>query len=133
MPSYAMAEPGPQNSLDHHGYSDDARIPGSTSCSSAPSTYAESGLGSLDEARARQQVVHAGALDRYGLQDRALAGGKEFPNIGCDLEIIPNERLVWTDALLAGYRLGAASSIRPVSLDNVPNAGVYRFGPVAEG
>jgi uncharacterized protein YndB with AHSA1/START domain len=28
--------------------------------------------------------------------------GKEFPNIGCDLEIIPNERLVWTDALLAG-------------------------------
>jgi Activator of Hsp90 ATPase homolog 1-like protein len=59
--------------------------------------------------------------------------GKEFPNIGCDLEIIPNERLVWTDALLAGYRLGAASSIRHVSLDNVPNAGVYRFGPVAEG
>jgi hypothetical protein len=28
---------------------------------------------------------------------------------------------------------GAASSIRHVSLDNVPNAGVYRFGPVAEG
>jgi uncharacterized protein YndB with AHSA1/START domain len=30
--------------------------------------------------------------------------GKEFPNIGCYLEIIPNERLVWTDALLPGYR-----------------------------
>jgi len=30
--------------------------------------------------------------------------GKEFPNVGCYLEIIPNERLVWTDALLPGYR-----------------------------
>jgi uncharacterized protein YndB with AHSA1/START domain len=30
--------------------------------------------------------------------------GKEFPNIGCYLEVIPNERLVWTDALLPGYR-----------------------------
>jgi uncharacterized protein YndB with AHSA1/START domain len=30
--------------------------------------------------------------------------GQEFPNVGCYLEIIPNERLVWTDALLPGYR-----------------------------
>jgi uncharacterized protein YndB with AHSA1/START domain len=30
--------------------------------------------------------------------------GKEFPNIGCYLEVVPNERLVWTDALLPGYR-----------------------------
>lgn len=30
--------------------------------------------------------------------------GKEFPNIGCFLEVVPNERLVWTDALLPGYR-----------------------------
>jgi uncharacterized protein YndB with AHSA1/START domain len=30
--------------------------------------------------------------------------GEEFPSIGCYLEIIPNERLVWTDALLPGYR-----------------------------
>jgi len=30
--------------------------------------------------------------------------GKEFPNIGCFLEIVRNERLVWTDALLPGYR-----------------------------
>jgi uncharacterized protein YndB with AHSA1/START domain len=30
--------------------------------------------------------------------------GQEFPNIGCYLEIIPNERLVFTDALLPGYR-----------------------------
>jgi uncharacterized protein YndB with AHSA1/START domain len=30
--------------------------------------------------------------------------GQEFPNIGCYLEIVPNERLIWTDALLPGYR-----------------------------
>ncbi|MEO7794531.1 MAG: SRPBCC family protein [Thermoanaerobaculia bacterium] len=30
--------------------------------------------------------------------------GVEFPNSGCYLEIIPQERLVWTDALLPGYR-----------------------------
>lgn len=30
--------------------------------------------------------------------------GDEFPNVGCYLEIVPNERLVWTDALLPGYR-----------------------------
>lgn len=30
--------------------------------------------------------------------------GQSFPNIGCYLEIVPSERLVWTDALLPGYR-----------------------------
>jgi len=30
--------------------------------------------------------------------------GQEFPNIGCYLEIVPNERLVFTDTLLPGYR-----------------------------
>ncbi|ARQ02186.1 SRPBCC family protein [Pseudorhodoplanes sinuspersici] len=30
--------------------------------------------------------------------------GQEFPNIGCFLDIVPNERLIWTDALLPGYR-----------------------------
>ncbi|MBI1188840.1 MAG: polyketide cyclase, partial [Alphaproteobacteria bacterium] len=30
--------------------------------------------------------------------------GEEFPNMGCYLEIVPNQRLVWTDALLPGYR-----------------------------
>jgi Activator of Hsp90 ATPase homolog 1-like protein len=29
---------------------------------------------------------------------------KDFPNTGCYLEVVPNERLVWTDALLPGYR-----------------------------
>jgi uncharacterized protein YndB with AHSA1/START domain len=30
--------------------------------------------------------------------------GKEFPNNGCYLEVIENERLVWTTALGAGFR-----------------------------
>jgi len=30
--------------------------------------------------------------------------GQEHPNIGCYLEVVENERLAWTDALLPGYR-----------------------------
>jgi uncharacterized protein YndB with AHSA1/START domain len=30
--------------------------------------------------------------------------GQEFPGAGCYLEVVPRERLVWTDALLPGYR-----------------------------
>lgn len=30
--------------------------------------------------------------------------GEEFPNYGCYLEIVPNERLIFTDTLLPGFR-----------------------------
>jgi uncharacterized protein YndB with AHSA1/START domain len=30
--------------------------------------------------------------------------GQEFPNLGCYLEIIPNEKLIWTNALQPGFR-----------------------------
>ena len=30
--------------------------------------------------------------------------GKDYPNEGCYLEVVPKERLVWTDALAPGYR-----------------------------
>lgn len=30
--------------------------------------------------------------------------GQEYPNVGCYLDIVPNERLIWTDTLLPGYR-----------------------------
>ncbi len=30
--------------------------------------------------------------------------GQEFPNEGCYLEVVPQERLVWTDCLQAGFR-----------------------------
>jgi uncharacterized protein YndB with AHSA1/START domain len=45
--------------------------------------------------------------------------GKEFTNIGCFLEVVPNTRLVTTDALLPGYRpsekpfMSAVISIEP--------------------
>jgi uncharacterized protein YndB with AHSA1/START domain len=30
--------------------------------------------------------------------------GQDYPNVGCFLEVVPNQRLVWTDALLPGFR-----------------------------
>jgi uncharacterized protein YndB with AHSA1/START domain len=30
--------------------------------------------------------------------------GQAFPNLGCLLEVVPNERLVWTSALVEGFR-----------------------------
>jgi uncharacterized protein YndB with AHSA1/START domain len=36
--------------------------------------------------------------------------GQEFPNLGCYLEVIPNERLVWTSALAPGFRPIPASA-----------------------
>lgn len=36
--------------------------------------------------------------------------GSSFPNTGCYLEIIPNRKLVWTNALLPGYRPSLATS-----------------------
>ncbi len=38
--------------------------------------------------------------------------GQEFPGSGCYLEVIANEKLVWTNALLPGYR--------PVTVAGVP-------------
>ena len=36
--------------------------------------------------------------------------GVEFPNAGCYLDVEPNEKLVWTNALLPGYRPSVASA-----------------------
>jgi uncharacterized protein YndB with AHSA1/START domain len=30
--------------------------------------------------------------------------GENFPNLGCYLEVIPNQQLIWTSALQPGYR-----------------------------
>lgn len=38
--------------------------------------------------------------------------GEEFPNVGCYLEVVTNERLVWTDALEPGFR-PASSKAEP--------------------
>ena len=35
--------------------------------------------------------------------------GDEFPNVGCYLEVVPKQRLVWTDALHPGFRPASAA------------------------
>lgn len=37
--------------------------------------------------------------------------GQEFPNLGCYLEVLPNRRLVWTNALAPGFRPVPASAV----------------------
>lgn len=42
--------------------------------------------------------------------------GEKFPNLGCYLEVIKNEKLVWTDSLHPGFRPA-----------NVPVSGAHMF------
>lgn len=44
--------------------------------------------------------------------DIATASGQDSPNLGCILEVIPMERLVWTSMLFPGYR--------PAVFDDIP-------------
>ena len=46
--------------------------------------------------------LQPGGIFRTVMQ--APAGGEEIKNVACYLEIVPNERLVWTDTLLPGWR-----------------------------
>ena len=45
--------------------------------------------------------LYPGGLFRTTMQSPE---GAEFPNAGCYLELVPLEKLVWTNALLPGYR-----------------------------
>ncbi len=44
--------------------------------------------------------------------DIAVKDGPEVPNLGCFLEVVPMERLVWTSMLFPGYR--------PAVFDDIP-------------
>ena len=44
--------------------------------------------------------------------DIAVANGPEIPNVGCVLEVVPMQRLVWTSMLFPGYR--------PAVFDDIP-------------
>lgn len=37
--------------------------------------------------------------------------GERFPNVGCYLEVVPGRRLTWTNALEAGFRPAATTSV----------------------
>jgi uncharacterized protein YndB with AHSA1/START domain len=41
--------------------------------------------------------------------------GEKFPNLGCYLDIVENRRLVWTDALLPGFRPSLAKPMNSFS------------------
>jgi uncharacterized protein YndB with AHSA1/START domain len=44
--------------------------------------------------------------------DIAVGDGREVPNVGCVLDVVPTERLVWTSMLFPGYR--------PAVFDDIP-------------
>ncbi|MDQ6636029.1 MAG: SRPBCC family protein [Gemmatimonadota bacterium] len=57
--------------------------------------------------------------------DIAVADGPEIPNLGCVLEVIPMERLVWTSMLFPGYR--------PAVFDDIPITAIMTMESVGTG
>lgn len=55
----------------------------------------------------------------------ATADGQEFPNLGCFLEAIPEERLVWTSMLFPGFR--------PAVFDDIPITAIVTMESVGSG
>ncbi|MBP7141008.1 MAG: SRPBCC domain-containing protein [Opitutaceae bacterium] len=51
--------------------------------------------------------------------DIVTADGRECPNLGCILEAIPMERLVWTSMLFPGYR--------PAVFDDIPITAIMKM------
>ena len=57
--------------------------------------------------------------------DIATAEGHEVPNLGCVLEAVPMERLVWTSMLFPGYR--------PAVFDEIPITAVITMESAGTG
>jgi len=57
--------------------------------------------------------------------DIATADGHEVPNLGCFLEVVPMERLVWTSMLFPGYR--------PAVFDDIPITAIMTMESVGTG
>jgi len=55
----------------------------------------------------------------------ATADGQEFPNLGCFLDVVPMERLVWTSMLFPGYR--------PAVFDDIPITAIVTMETVGTG
>lgn len=55
----------------------------------------------------------------------ATAQGQEVPNLGCFLEVIPMERLVWTSMLFPDYR--------PAVFDDIPITAIVSMETVGTG
>ena len=57
--------------------------------------------------------------------DIATADGQEVPNLGCVLDVVPMQRLVWTSMLFPGYR--------PAVFDDIPITAIVTMQPVGTG
>ena len=57
--------------------------------------------------------------------DIAVNDGPEVPNLGCFLDVVPMERLVWTSMLFPGYR--------PAVFDDIPITAVMTLKPDGTG
>jgi uncharacterized protein YndB with AHSA1/START domain len=57
--------------------------------------------------------------------DIAVGDGREVPNVGCVLEVIPMQRLVWTSMLFPGYR--------PAVFDDIPITAIMTMEAVGTG
>jgi uncharacterized protein YndB with AHSA1/START domain len=72
-------------------------------------------------ARAEMDVRPGGILSI----DIAGADGQVVPNLGCFLDVVPMERLVWTSMLFPGYR--------PAVFDDVPITAIMTMESVGTG
>lgn len=57
--------------------------------------------------------------------DIAMGDGQEFPNLGCFLDVVPMQRLVWTSMLFPGYR--------PAVFDDIPITAIVTMETVGTG
>ena len=57
--------------------------------------------------------------------DIATGDGQEVPNLGCFLDVVPMERLVWTSMLFPGYR--------PAVFDDIPITAIVTMQAVGTG
>ena len=57
--------------------------------------------------------------------DIATGDGREVPNVGCILDVVPMERLVWTSMLFPGYR--------PAVFDDIPITAIMTMESVGSG
>ena len=57
--------------------------------------------------------------------DIAVADGPDSPNLGCFLDVVPMERLVWTSMLFPGYR--------PAVFDDIPITAIVTMESAGSG
>ena len=57
--------------------------------------------------------------------DIAVVDGREVPNLGCFLDVVPMERLVWTSMLFPDYR--------PAVFDDIPITAIVTMETVGTG